>query len=462
MKRLFFNSRGTFISRFASNLTIKSALTFSVIFALTIALFLSNLQTANAQDQPDSIRGKVINGTAGGILPTNIEVMLMSIDIANNRIIEQETTDVDLEGNFVFTNLTSGSDSAYRLVVNTGSYTPYVDMATVENWQDVQISIYENTPSLENITINSYVMMIPTLDARNRQAGVLTVINVDNRGDKVWMPDLSNPNLTGLDLLRFNLPLGFKDLAIESELPNGNVLEIDSGFALTNPVPPGEAAILISYIVPYEGDSFNFNLKLPYGADLVRILLPDDAGQIRAEKVGATDSVLVADKLFNQIEGENYAKGEELSIRYFSLPQPTFIQTLSKFTQGRTYLIMLIGLVGTVLLSILSWTMYSRRNNNDYREKPITQDRELLLAEITDIYDLFESDQITKQEFTERSESLKKLIIRLDKSVKVTRNSPDSTPDHIGGASSDLSDNSYSDQAIDPKTNFPKNSDEQS
>ena len=151
-----------------------------------------------------------------------------------------------------------------------------------------------------------------------------------------------------------------------------------------------------------------------------------------------------------------------MSIRYFSLPETTFIQRLSKFTQGRTYFIMLIGLVGTVLLSILSWTMYSRRNNNDYREKPITQDRELLLAEITDIYDLFESDQITKQEFTERSESLKKLIIRLDKSVKVTRNSPDSTPDHIGGASSDLSDNSYSDQAIDPKTNFPKNSDEQS
>tara|TARA_B100000676_G_scaffold222494_1_gene219711 strand:+ start:1991 stop:3379 length:1389 start_codon:yes stop_codon:yes gene_type:complete len=461
MKRPFFYSRSTCISRFTSNLTIKSALTFSVIFTLTIALFLNNLQTVNAQDQSEFIGGKVINGTAGGIIPANIEVMLMSIDIANNRIIEQETTNIDLGGNFVFTNLKSGIDSEYRLVVSTDSYTPYVDMATVENWQDVQITIYEDTPSLENITINSYVMMIPTLDARNRHAGVLTVINVDNLGDKVWVPDLSNPNLTGLDLLRFNLPLGFTDLTIESELPNGNVLEIDSGFALTNPIPPGEAAILISYIVPYEGDSFNFNLKLPYGADLVRILLPADAGQISAEKVAATESVIVADKIFNQIEGENYVKGEELLIAYFGLPQPTPFQTLYDFTQSRLYLILLIGLVGTALLSILTWTVYSRRKNNDYREKPITQNRELLLAEIADIYDLFESDQITEREFTERSQSLKQLIIRLDKSIEINRNSTDSAPEPLRRASSDLSDNSYSDQPIDPKTNFTKNSDEQ-
>ncbi|HCI86409.1 MAG TPA: hypothetical protein DHV68_06140 [Dehalococcoidia bacterium] len=400
---------------FARAFNIRNVVALTTVTILALA-FVTSPQSAQAQDQQNSILGKVTNGTEGGVLPDDLEVILMSIDVANNQIIEQETITVDEDGIFGFSNLVSGPGLVYRVVVNAESYTPSLDMSTVEDWQNVSMSIYDETTSLDDITVSSYVMMVPTIDARSRQAGVLTVINVDNRGDRIWIPDLSDPNLTGLDLLRFNLPEGYSDLAIESELPNGNVLEIPTGFALTNPVPPGEAAILISYIITYEGDGFDFTLKLPYGADQVRTLLPDDAGEISAEGFGTLESVFVADNVFNQFEGNNYAKGDEFLISYSGLPQPKLLQTVSDFFQGRTYVVVIIWIIGVAMLGILVWAIYSSRKRSD---QYADDDGELVgrsdfLAEIAALDDEFEANKIDEDEYNEQREELKRLILEFD------------------------------------------------
>jgi uncharacterized membrane protein len=358
----------------------------------------------------------VSNGTDGGVVPADIQVILMSIDLGSNSIIEQEATTVDQDGIFRFDNLVSRPGLSYRVVVNDGTFTPSVDMANVENWQNVRLSIFDETKSLEDITVSSYVMMIPTIDARNREVGVLTVINIDNRGDTVWVPDLTDPALTGLDLLRFNLPKGFSDLAIESQLPTGNILEIDTGFALTNPVPPGEAAILISYILRYEKDSFDFNLKLPYGADQVRILLPDEGGTISAEGFGAGESVVVAEKMFNQYQGEDYAAGVELLTTFSELPQPTTLQKLSDFFKGRTYVIVIISVAGIALLSILVYAMFSSRKNSDLSSDDDDDviSRADVIAEIAALDEEFEANKIDEDDYNEGRDELKRLVLELE------------------------------------------------
>ena len=390
----------------------------SIVSALALAFLFQSIElnVASAQSPPESILGKVSNGTDGGVVPTDLQVILMSIDLGSNSIIEQETTTVDQDGIFRFDNLVSGPGLSYRVVVNHGTFTPSVDMANVENWQNVRLSIFDETKSLEDITVSSYVMMIPTIDARSRQVGVLTVINVDNRGDTVWVPDLTDPALTGLDLLRFNLPKGFSDLAIESQLPTGNILEIDTGFALTNPVPPGEAAILISYILRYEDDSFDFNLKLPYGADQVRILLPDEGGTISAEGFGAGESVVVAEKMFNQYQGEDYAAGVELLTTFSELPQPTTLQKLSDFFKGRTYVIAIISVVGIALLSILGYAMFSSRKNSDLSSDDDDDviSRADVIAEIAALDEEFEANKIDEDDYNERRDELKRLVLELE------------------------------------------------
>jgi len=306
-------------------------------------------------------------------------------------------------------------------VVNHGIYTPFVDMSTVENWQNVRMTIYDETKSLEDITIGSYVMMIPTIDARSRQIGVLTVIYVDNRGDRVWFPDLTDPNLTGLDLLRFNLPEGFTDLAVESQsppgFPTGNILTIDTGFALTNPVPPGEFAVLVRYILEYEGDSFDFNLKLPYGADKVRMLLPENGGSIDAEGFGSPDSVVAADSVFKQYQGADYAAGVELGATFSGLPQPTIFQAISDFFSGRTYVIMIISIVGIAFLAILVYAMYSTRKGSKLSSED--ESRDDIIAEIASLDEEYEADIIdrpfiTQDEYNDRRGELKRIALEIN------------------------------------------------
>ena len=283
----------------------------------------TNLPPTDVSEYRNEILGIVVNASEGGVIPPEMTILLMAIDNETNQIIEQESTTVGDDGTFSFSNLTPGPGLGFRVVADAGDYSPSIDLAGVNDWSNVRLVIYDQTVSLEDISISSYVMMIPTTDGDSRQAGVLTVANVKNNGDHVWIPDIGDPNLTGLDLLRFNLPDGVSDLSVESELPAGNILQIESGFAMTNPIPPGEFAILFSYIVSYDGDGFDFDLKLSHGADELKILLPKGEGSATANSFGDTNSVIISDNSFNSVEGTGYTIGDQIAISFYGLPQPT-------------------------------------------------------------------------------------------------------------------------------------------
>lgn len=368
---------------------------------------------ANAQAPPTEIIGIVVNGTEGGVVPADLEVLLLTVDDAAGQIIEQDPTTVNADGTFSFGNLISSPGITFRVVANAGKFTPSVDLSSVDDWSNVRLTIYDETASLDDITLSSYVMMIPTIDARSRQAGILTVVNVNNTGDMVWIPDLEDPGLTGLDLLRFNLLDGFSDLSVESELPAGNILQIDTGFAMTNPIPPGEAAILMSYIIGYSGDGFDFTLKLPYGLDQVRLLLPDGGGTISGEGLGEIASVVVAENVFNSVEGNDYPAGSELVITFSGMPQPTLLQSVSDFFQGRTYVIVIIWIVGIALLGILGYAMYSSRKGGSSRDDiaEVFASRGDVVAEIAALDEAFESDEIEEGTYRDRRDDLKQLAL---------------------------------------------------
>lgn len=406
---------------FVPSLSTKLMARLLALALIAAMLVMSQLQSAglpvaSAQTPPDEIVGIIINGTDGGVVPKNMEVLLMSIDLATNQIIEQESTNVDEDGIFKFSNLVAGPGLSYRVVANAGEYTPSVDMAGIENWSNVRINIYDQTTSLEDINLDSYVLMVPSIDAKSRQAGILTVINVNNAGDQIWMPNTDDPNLTGLDLLRFNLPEGFTDLAVESELPPGNILPIGTGFAMTNPIPPGVSAILVSYIISYEGDGFDFDLKLPYGADQVRMLLPEDAGVIEAPQLGSLESVVVADNVFNSLEGINFAVDDQISVSFTGLPGPTALQSLTDFFEGRTYVIIIIWVVGIALLAILGYALYSSRKNPSSSDEDDDEfaSRADIVAEIASLDEEYEANNIGEDEYNEQRDELKRIALEFD------------------------------------------------
>ena len=389
------------------------------ITAIVIAIFftfdLYRLGIADAQTSQMEITGKVISGTRDADVPANTEVLLLAIDLVNNQIIEEASTLTNENGIFQFKNVVHKPGVNFRVVANSGTHTPSVDMQLVENWQDVELTIYEETGSLEQIIIDSYVLMIPTVNARERQAGVLSVINLSNTGDRVWTPDLKNPNLTGLDLLRFNLPLGYTNLSVESELPPGNILDIATGFAMTNPIPPGDATILISYIVPYEGDGFDFILKLPYGATQIRMLLADEAGFISSDKLDATEPITVADSLFNAIQGRDFIADERITISFRGMPQPTPLQEISEFLNSRSYVYVLVAIVGLTLITILAYAIFrSQRQAKIHRDKLKMDRRMEIIKEIATLDEEYENHYTDEIEYQKHRNELKQKVTAID------------------------------------------------
>tara|TARA_Y100001970_G_scaffold86356_2_gene108840 strand:+ start:7224 stop:8261 length:1038 start_codon:yes stop_codon:yes gene_type:complete len=310
-----------------------------------------------------NINGKIINMTSPGVLPEPTILQLMQVDTENESISKLEEQIVTSDGSFEFNIKNYSKDNIYRLVVDVGYYVNFYDV-TNNNTNNIEISIYDRTDSLEDINLNSYIMMIPSIDRNSRQAGVLSMIKINNNGNNVFSANFSDPNLTGFNLFRFNLPDGWSNLSVESELPVGNVIEISTGFAMSNPIPPGEYSILTNYIINYENDNFDFDLKLPYGGDNIQFLLPYDAGKISAEKFSDVTEVSIGEKKYLMISGDDFKKNDVINVNFTGLPQPSFTGNVINFLSGKLFVIFLGVIFSVLLIFIILFTVIKRKNTN--------------------------------------------------------------------------------------------------
>ena len=183
---------------------VRLALIFA---ALALAVPLS-ARTTTAQ-APENISGHVVNGTAGATVPEGLEVVLLTLDESRAQIVGRDSAIVDEEGRFEFTGFATGPELTHRVAAADGLFTPSVDLSDQADWSNIELVIYERTKALDDIWVSSYSLLVPSIDARSRTMGVLGAIDLRNEGDTVWLPDLSDPALTGLQLLRFSVPAGF-------------------------------------------------------------------------------------------------------------------------------------------------------------------------------------------------------------------------------------------------------------
>lgn len=297
--------------------------------------------TASAQTPvPVTISGTVTNGTAGGELPDDLMVRLVSIETSADGVTGVELfrieTAVRPDGSFEFADMVLTGDIC-RVVVLAPFYTPTHDIPNCQNTTNIALTMWDTTDALDNVTLQNYGIILPVVNRADRTLLFLAFATVLNSSDRVWVPDIADPNLTGLDLLRFNLPTGFFQLNVEEGIPRG-VAEglfqsISTGFALTTPIPPNQTyTLLISYGAPYQGNVFEWPLRLPHGATTVQLSLPTEISQVTGaglEFVG-TDAVQDMGE-FNIYRGSNYAPGDAINLMITGLPQPTWYQALGNF-----------------------------------------------------------------------------------------------------------------------------------
>ena len=373
----------------------------ALIFAALLATVTIGPNVVMAQ-APDSITGQVVNGTAGATVPEGLEVVLLTLDEGRAQIVGRDSASVYADGRFEFKGFVVGPGLTYRVAAADGLFTPSVDLRNPADWSDIELVIYERTKALDDIWVSSYSLLVPSIDARSRTMGVLGAIDLRNEGDTVWLPDLSDPALTGLQLLRFSVPAGYSDLSVESDLPPGNVMEIGTGFALSTPAPPGEFNILFSFLLAYDGNGFEFPLNLPFGADDVRLMMPEEGITITGEGLGPPRTTVVNDRTFTIVEGSGFERGTRINVAFDGLPSPTFVERAVDYFGDRAYIPIVAWLVGAAFLSLLAFAFIRARN------RPLAAEptRSELVDAIAALDDLRDAGEIEAEEYAATREEL--------------------------------------------------------
>ena len=394
-----------------------SILSFSLISLLLI------VAVAEAQSLGDTITisGRVVNGTEGGEPPADLTVFALVIDEDAETIVERVESVTGPDGSFEIEVVSVDSGRFYRLVADDGVYTPFVDVLPVDAGGEITLTVYDRTTSLEDISVTTFSMVIPAIDEANGVLGVLAAVNLVNSGDEVYLADLADPGLTGFKLLRFNLPEGYQELTVESDLPSGNVMEINTGFAISNPVPPGEYSMVISYSAAFENGEFEYPLRLPFGAESVTILIPESSGEISGMGLSRTETANIGEERYISYEGANYERGVELGVRITGLPKPGVGDQFVEFLDSDQARIAIVVSVAIAMIAIVAYVIFVSRGRQP--ALPLGRStangveggaRPELVAAIAELDEMHELDKIEDSEYMVRRRQLVQQIIGSD------------------------------------------------
>ena len=385
-----------------------------LLLAATLLMLLSRITTPAAAAD---ISGNVINGTNGAPLPEGLEILMLVIENETGTVLERRRETIATNGYFIFSNAMDGTDVAYRMVVENTGYSPFVDIAPGEGTENIMITLWEQTQDPSILRVGDYNVLIASVDGRERLVEVLAAATIRNTTDRVWVVKPIGDGITGLDLLRFNLPEGYSELTVETTLPAGSVLEINTGFALTTPVPPGEHSILIHYFIPYEGELLQAPFRLAHGADNVRFLLPKGAGNVNGNRLqyeGISEAPSGEDVInFDTYTGVDYSPGDSIELEISGLPQPAFINRIQDSLNGRVYALATSGISGVLLLFAIVLVVLRRQSvHRKMGARAIDINyRHTIVKQIAELDDLYDEGTIQEEDYQKRRKILKEAIL---------------------------------------------------
>ncbi len=304
-----------------------------------------------AAQSPAELTGAVRNGTAGGPMPAGVPVTLR-YQLGRGEVVERHTTSAD-DGGFSFADLPPQGFPGFELRAS------YLGIEYIDRRLDqplagpVEITVYETTSDFTVLSLVDDTLAVTGADGSERQFAVLEAVKLRNAGDRTFQADVLTQG--PMSMVRFSLPENAADLDVESSLPGGHVLQVDRGFALTMPVPPGDHDILYVYRVPYEGSLKQYTPNFPMGTESYRVLLVKGLAEGSGPGMRVADPVTVGETQYDVLEAGPFAPGMRAALTLSGLPQPTLFERAQTtvrsdgFRRGA-----LPGLVGLVLVGMVA------------------------------------------------------------------------------------------------------------
>ena len=321
------------------------------VLAIVTLLLVTAGGAAAAQDGSTIVvEGVVLDGTAGGHVGPGLPVFLVSSAGPEHEI--QAITDE--EGRFRFDS--PPPPPGERLGISI-QYQGAVYGAIVQVVQGLTlpmtITVYDSSSDEKLLEAASASLLFARADKATQTLWALEIVKLVNDNDMTYVPG-PGP----MQLLRFGLPPGADDLTVDTALIGADVLQVDRGFAITAPVPPGEHEVMYAYSIPYDGTELDFTKSLPYGAAGLRILVPEEVGGLSG--AGEIERVTIGDRPYRLLAGTDLPRGAKVPYRLVSLPQASIgDRVMQGVGRVRLEYSAIVGL-GLVMAALIAFALVRR------------------------------------------------------------------------------------------------------
>ena len=382
----------------------------AALLIASLGLLLPAVSISNAQQGPATISGEVVNRTPGGEPHAGRLVVL-------HVLMEDGTRDsihvfTDANGAFGFTEVPLEGVLGYLFVAVHQGIEYTLEVLPEEPLTGLELEIFETTSSLDDVGIVLDSVMIAGWDVPNRTLSVLELVQLENTGNATFVPDLSQP--ASMSFLRFALPSDARDLQVQTQLPEGQVLQVDRGFGVTTAVPPGQHGMAFTYTAPYQGDSIDFSRRFSLGAQAFRILVPVDLGSATGSTMSSGDNVRIGDTDFRVMQAQDIPPGGTVEVILDDLPQPSLLSTVTSSLSESTAIwvvpiALVLGLAGLLVIGVIR-----RRGAPQVAENIDVQGvstRDELIRAIAELDNRLENNEVTEQEHQHQRQILKARLL---------------------------------------------------
>ena len=361
------------------------------------------------QERTATISGYVVNGTEGADTPRDVRVSLHAF-LADGQP-ELRTAAVDSMGWFVFEDVPMESVAGYALVATYLGIGYTVDLTPEDDLTNVRLAVYEATSTLDDVSIASNSVLVMGDEGATRTLSFMELIQVVNDGDRVFLPDVAQDG--PMNFLRFPLPPDAANLEVQSELPEGQVLQVDRGFALTTPVPPGEYGVAFTYTVPYVGTRLDISRSFLGGVGTFRVMVPDTVGTISSTTMTDRGETTIGQTTFYLLELSGIPPAGSVDVVLDGLPQLSLAQRIQGAFNTLSWAVVVLVVLLLALAALLVVGLRRTGSPELVTIGDTGQRRASLVQAIAALDDQLERGELGETVYQEQRQALKAHLLRL-------------------------------------------------
>ena len=328
------------------------------LLGLALLLLLGLPQPSVYAQDTTTVQGVISNGTPGAEVPVALTVTLDVYRLGER--IESMNTVSDASGNFSFEGVPGEFGIGYILSTQYAGGFYFFEKDFPLPPEPVELLVYESTSDGEAVRVKVHTLVVNGADADTGLMNVLALVGLENSGDRTFVPDA--PQAGMMSFLRFSLPPLAGEVDVQSNLRGGSVIQIDLGFAMTTPIPPGSYEIAYTYQTAYEGGKLSYTQSFPFGADTFRVLLLSGLGSVSGNGLEETEQATLGDQDYTQLEAKDLDVGARVDLEFSGLPQPPLWKRWQKSASQEGFVqIAIPSAFGVALLSLLGYVLLQRR-----------------------------------------------------------------------------------------------------